>query len=172
MRRGPEAAAREAGEHVAPLCLPGRTPGRRRRPRSPRAQGRLRAGAALRRLARVAGAARRMCCLTLRPPLGSRSSGSQHLLSSREPGTDSSSKHPSPRPGPRPPRPAPLQPSALGSLSAPPGLSRRGWRRPRLGANRDLRRSILDSPKLLQTEESSVGGVPADGAGGTTFPPL
>lgn len=103
------------------------------------------AGAALRRLASVAGAARRMCCLTLRPRLGARSSGSRHILSPREPGAASSSEHPSPRPGPRPPRPAPRAPPAERPRLPlhPPGLSRRAWRRPRLVAKPDLRRSSL-----------------------------
>lgn len=159
VEEGLRGGGERGGRARHPLGVPGRTPGQRRLP-SPRASAvAAPAGAALGRLARAAGAARRMCCLTLRPRLGSRSSGSQRILSAREPGTDGSSGHPSPRPGPRPPRPAPLRRSALGSPSPRAGLCRRGWRRPRLVANRDLRRSSLflrdtqDSPKLLQTEE-------------------
>lgn len=62
--------------------------------------------------------ARRMCCLTLRRPLGSRSSGTQHFLSLREPDTDSSLRAPRLRGLPRP-RPTPSTPSTLHALHAP-----------------------------------------------------
>lgn len=119
--------------------------------------------------------ARRMCCLTLRGPQGSRSSGSQHFLSLPEPDTDSSPEHPvcgaRPAPGPRPPRPAPLPQerpplplSLTGSLQEVVAPAR-GWKRAG-----DLRRSIgpslcnrLDSHLSCSKQKSfSVLGALAD----------
>lgn len=117
--------------------------------------------------------ARRMCCLTLRRPLGSRSSGSQHFLSLPEPDTDSSREHPvcgaRPAPGPRPPRPAPLPrerpplPRCLtGSLEEGVALvqKREASRQP-AEVNRSIpMQSAGLTPKLLQTEEFQCFGSP------------
>lgn len=115
--------------------------------------------------------ARRMCCLTLRRPLGSRSSGSQHFLSLPEPDTDSSREHPvcgaRPAPGPRPPRPAPLpreRPPL--SLSLTESLEEGVALVQKVEASRqpaEVNRSIpMQSagltPKLLQTEEFQCFG--------------
>lgn len=124
-----------------PFCLPGRAR-RRRRNWAPGAGAAAAPGGCCGVEARAAPegggpGARRMCCLTLRRPLGSRSSGTQHFLSLCEPDTDSSLGAPrlrgSPRPRPTPSTPHALRPSRGRALRSPSvtALVRRGWRRPK-----------------------------------------
>ncbi|ELK12523.1 hypothetical protein PAL_GLEAN10021755 [Pteropus alecto] len=82
--------------------------------------------------------ARRMCCLTLRGPRGSRSSGSQHFLSLPEPDTDGSRSTQSAGLAPPPAHalhaPRPSRGGVLRFPSRSPGLSGRWWRRPEAGS--------------------------------------
>lgn len=123
-----------------PFCLPGRA--RRRRNWAPGASSAAAPGGCCGVEARAAPegggpGARRMCCLTLRRPLGSRSSGTQHFLSLREPDTDSSLGSPRlrglPRPRPTPSTPHARRPSRGRALRSPSltALAGRGWRRPK-----------------------------------------
>lgn len=147
-------------ESSTPLsCLPGRA--RQRRLWFPQCSG----GGARAAPGGCGRGARRMCCLTLRGPRGSRSSGSQHFLSLPEPDTDSSPEHRlrgSPRPWPTPstPRAPPVGASSASPLPHPvsPGGGGAGQRLEASRGPAEVNRSIpLQStgftPKLQQTEE-------------------